>query len=123
MGMKAECAADRIAPQGIFGNPRRILKETIMCKVLARQSPLRFQKVSRSIRIAGHSTTVRLEDAFWDVLDEIARSEGVSTAKLLSELYDEALELHDGMPNFASVLRTLCLLYQEERIASPHVSA
>lgn len=41
--------------------------------------------------------------------------EGLSTSKLISELYCEALELHDGMSNLTSMLRTVCLLYQEER--------
>lgn len=86
-----------------------------MCRVLTEQSPQRFRKVSRSVRISGHSTSVRLEAAFWHVLEDIARMEGLSTSKLISELYCEALELHGGMSNLASMLRTVCLLYQEER--------
>lgn len=86
-----------------------------MCRVLTEQSPQRFRKVSRSVRISGHSTSVRLEAAFWHALENIARMEGLSTSKLISELYCEALELHDGMSNLTSMLRTVCLLYQEER--------
>ncbi|MDB5524520.1 MAG: hypothetical protein JWM58_2283 [Rhizobium sp.] len=89
----------------------------MMCRVLTAQSPQRFLKVSRSVRIAGHSTSVRLEAAFWQVLEDIAKTEGLSTPKLISELYHEALELHGGMSNLASMLRTVCLLYQEERNA------
>ena len=88
----------------------------MMCKVLATQNPRRFRKISRSMRIAGHSTTVRLEDAFWGVLDKMAEGEGLSTSKLVSALHEEALELHEAMPNLASMLRTVCLLYQEERM-------
>jgi predicted DNA-binding ribbon-helix-helix protein len=95
----------------------------MMCKVIARQSPTRFRKISRSLRIAGHSTTIRLEDAFWDVLDEIAQREGLSTSKLISALHDEALELQDAMSNFASVLRTVCLIYREERVAGRQAPA
>lgn len=87
----------------------------MMCRVLTGQSPQRFHKVSRSVRISGHSTSVRLEAAFWQVLEDIARMEGLSTSKLISKLYSEALELHGGMSNLASMLRTVCLLYQEER--------
>jgi predicted DNA-binding ribbon-helix-helix protein len=87
----------------------------MMCRVLTGQSPQRFRKVSRSVRISGHSTSVRLEAAFWQVLEDIARMEGLSTSKLISQLYSEALELHGGMSNLASMLRTVCLLYQEER--------
>jgi predicted DNA-binding ribbon-helix-helix protein len=87
----------------------------MMCRVLTAQSPQRFRKVSRSVRISGHSTSVRLEAAFWQVLEDIARMEGLSTSKLISELYYEALELHGSMSNLASMLRTVCLIYQEER--------
>jgi predicted DNA-binding ribbon-helix-helix protein len=87
----------------------------MMCRLLTAQSPHRFTKISRSVRISGHSTSVRLEAAFWDALKNMAQMEGLSTAKLISALYDEALALPGGMSNLASVLRTVCLLYLEER--------
>ena len=90
-----------------------------MCRVLTAQSPQRFRKVCRSVRISGHSTSVRLEVAFWQVLEDIARLEGLTTSKLISELYFEALEVHGGMSNLASMLRTVCLIYQEERGEHP----
>lgn len=96
----------------------------MMCRVLTAQSPQRFLKVSRSVRISGHSTSVRLEAAFWQVLEDIAKMEGLSTSKLISALYNEALELHGDMSNLASMLRTVCLIYQEERraeVAVPHI--
>lgn len=86
----------------------------MMCRVLTDQSPRRFAKVSRSVRISGHSTSVRLETAFWQVLEGIAKTEGLTTSKLISQLYAEAMELPGGISNLASVLRTVCLLYQEE---------
>jgi predicted DNA-binding ribbon-helix-helix protein len=45
------------------------------------------------------------------LLDEIAAAQGISTPKFLSLLHDEALEIHGGISNFASMLRTTCLLY------------
>ena len=82
-----------------------------MCQVFAGQDPARYAQISRSVRIGGHSTSLRLEAAFWDLLDEIASSQGISTPKFLSLLHDEALELHGDISNFASMLRTTCLLY------------
>jgi predicted DNA-binding ribbon-helix-helix protein len=82
-----------------------------MCRVFAGQDPGRYEQISRSVRIGGHSTSLRLEAAFWDVLDEIAGEQGISTPKFLSLLHDEALEIHGGISNFASMLRTTCLLY------------
>lgn len=82
-----------------------------MCHVFAGQDPTRYAQVSRSVRIGGHSTSIRLEAAFWALIDEIAAAEGFSTPKFLSALHDEALELNGGISNFASMLRTTCLLH------------
>jgi predicted DNA-binding ribbon-helix-helix protein len=94
----------------------------MMCRVLTTQSQERFVKVNRSIRIAGHSTSVRLESAFWDVLEDIASREGLSTSKLISVLYHEALDKHGGLANLASMLRTVCVIYQGEMSARSALS-
>lgn len=82
-----------------------------MCHVFAGQDPSRYQQISRSVRIGGHSTSIRLEAAFWALLDDIAAMQGMTTPRFLSVLHDEALELNGEMSNFASMLRTTCLLY------------
>lgn len=83
-----------------------------MCGVVERAGPRPFQRVSRSIRIGGHGTSIQLEAAFWAVLDAMAEQEGMSTPKLLAALHEEAAELRGGVTNFASTLRTICLLHQ-----------
>ncbi|MEJ8574316.1 ribbon-helix-helix domain-containing protein [Microbaculum marinum] len=40
----------------------------------------------RSVTVAGHRTSVSLEEEFWDALGEIASSRGVSTARLIAEI-------------------------------------
>ena len=45
----------------------------------------------RSITIAGHRTSLSLEQAFWDALSAYARRDGVSINRLLTEI-DEARE-------------------------------
>ncbi|MFQ5347873.1 MAG: ribbon-helix-helix domain-containing protein [Rhodothalassiaceae bacterium] len=40
--------------------------------------------VKRSVRVAGHATSVSLEPAFWEELRRIAAEEGVSLASLVS---------------------------------------
>jgi predicted DNA-binding ribbon-helix-helix protein len=42
--------------------------------------------IKRSIVIAGHKTSVSLEDQFWDALREIATARGVSPATLVSTI-------------------------------------
>ena len=40
----------------------------------------------RSILLSGHATSVALEPEFWAVLDEWARTEGLSLAGLIQQL-------------------------------------
>lgn len=82
-----------------------------MCRVFAGQDPDGYKPVNRSVRIAGHSTSIQLESAFWGLLDEIAASQQLTTPKFLTQLYDEAIEINGEVPNFASMLRTTCVLY------------
>jgi predicted DNA-binding ribbon-helix-helix protein len=46
--------------------------------------PQRLRK--RSVTIAGHATSVSLENAFWDRLKEIARARDVSLNQLISKI-------------------------------------
>ena len=82
-----------------------------MCQIFAGQDPATYVYVSRSVRLAGHATSIRLEAAFWDILDEIAQRQGLTTPRFLSTLYDEVLELHGRIANFSSLLRVACVLY------------
>lgn len=84
-----------------------------MCEIYARQDPRRYQPVTRKLRLNGQSTSIRLEQAFWDIIDRIAQDEGCSTPGFLSTLQSEVLEL-DGEPvNFTSLLRCACLVQLE----------
>lgn len=40
----------------------------------------------RSLTVAGHRTSISLEDPFWDALREMARARGVSVAALVDEI-------------------------------------
>jgi predicted DNA-binding ribbon-helix-helix protein len=90
-----------------------------MCRLYAHQPQSNYESQTRSLRIGGHSTSVRLERAFWDVLEQIAGKEGVSLAKFLTVLHDEVLDHHGEVTNFASLLRTCCLIYSSQTVAAP----
>lgn len=85
-----------------------------MCQIFAGQSPASYESQTRSIRINGHSTSLRLEAAFWAVLEEIAESQRMPLAKFVAKLHDEVLELHGEVRNFASLLRCCCLIYASD---------
>lgn len=82
-----------------------------MSNVFTVKDPAGYAAINRSVRIGGHSTSIQLERAFWDLLDEIAASRGLTTSKFISLLYDDAVTLRGKVHNFASILRTSCVLY------------
>jgi len=85
-----------------------------LCCILANQNPEIHRFISRSIRMGGHSTSVRLEAKFWVILDSVAENQAMRVPQLLSRIYDEALEINGDVPNFASLLRCACILYLEK---------
>lgn len=85
-----------------------------MCQIFAGQDPENYQNVTRSVRLGGHATSVRLETRFWHILDVIAEEQGMTTPRFLSTVYDEALATHGEVSNFASLLRCACTLYLEQ---------
>ena len=89
-----------------------------MCRIFAHQDPSNYAFETRSLRIGGHGTSVRLESLFWTILEEIAKSQGMSLGKLLTKLSEEVLEIHDNVHNFASLLRCSCLIYLQTRSRS-----
>jgi predicted DNA-binding ribbon-helix-helix protein len=80
------------------------------------------EKQTRSLRIGGHCTSIRLEKSFWETLEEIAASEGMSLAKLLTALHNEVLDLHGEVKNFASLLRCACLVYRSRSAVLPRLT-
>ncbi len=94
-----------------------------MCHMFARQPQEDYESVTRSIRIGGHITSVRLENTFWRILEEIAESEGTSVAKFITTLHDEVLLCHGEVQNLASLLRCSCLLYISRKVNAPAICA
>lgn len=80
-----------------------------MCQIFAGQDPSVYTCETRSLRLNGQSTSIRLEAAFWGILDNIAAAEGLTTPAFISKLHSEVLELHGEARNFTSLLRCACL--------------
>lgn len=66
----------------------------------------------RSLTIAGHRTSVSLEEPFWDALKEIAAAEGLTVAALIAAIDGD----RDGV-NLSSALRLHVLAHYRERAA------
>lgn len=61
--------------------------------------------VKRSITLSGHSTSIALEQPFWDEVDRIAARRGQSRAALIATIDRQ----RDPQSNLASALRLLVL--------------
>ena len=82
-----------------------------MCDLYASTDPAQYEAVTRSMRLHGLVTSVRLERRFWMILDELAAREQLSTPQFVSTLYDEVQARQGGVDNFASLLRVVCTTY------------
>jgi predicted DNA-binding ribbon-helix-helix protein len=82
-----------------------------MCQIFVRANPQSYEATTRSIRLHGVVTSVRLENLFWDTLEEIGGRDGMNVPQLLCKLYDELLAHRGDIPNFASFLRVSSLRY------------
>jgi|HubBroStandDraft_3_1064219.scaffolds.fasta_scaffold41941_2 predicted DNA-binding ribbon-helix-helix protein len=80
-----------------------------MCHLFASQCPDSYAFETRSIRLNGQSTSLRLERVFWGILEEIAADEGMSVPRFISTLHQEILLLRGEVPNFTSHLRCICV--------------
>ena len=84
-----------------------------MCHVFASQPPDRYASQTRRLRLNGQSTSIRLENSFWEILDQMSARDGMTTPTFLSTLHAEVLELQGEPSNFTSLLRCACLKFIE----------
>jgi predicted DNA-binding ribbon-helix-helix protein len=70
--------------------------------------------VKRSIVIAGHKTSVSIEDAFWTALKEIAQLRRQSLAELIGAI-DGARQIANYSGNLSSAIRVFVLDYYRGR--------
>ncbi|WP_164963717.1 ribbon-helix-helix domain-containing protein [Rubrivivax sp. JA1026] len=83
-----------------------------MCRIFVSADPASYESRTRSVRLHGVVTSVRLENLHWAVLEEIAARDGLSVAQLIETLYDELVAERGAVGNFASFLRVCALRYE-----------
>jgi predicted DNA-binding ribbon-helix-helix protein len=82
--------------------------------MFAGQDPARYEYVTRRLRLNGQSTSIRLERAFWGIVDQMAARDGSTTPAFLSKLHSEVLEQQGEATNFTSLLRCACTIHLGE---------
>ncbi|HMC48344.1 MULTISPECIES: ribbon-helix-helix domain-containing protein [Burkholderiaceae] len=83
-----------------------------MCRIYAQTDPILYECRARSVRISGVTTTIRLENLFWQTLSELAADNDMTTNQLIAKLHEEITQHLGETTNFASFLRVTCLRYQ-----------
>jgi predicted DNA-binding ribbon-helix-helix protein len=76
---------------------------------------MRSAVVKRSIVVAGHKTSVSLEDAFWDALKEIASQRAMTLSKLVA-----TIDTDREHSNLSSAIRLFVLgVYRDQIPGAP----
>jgi predicted DNA-binding ribbon-helix-helix protein len=93
-----------------------------MCEYFVKADPIQYEQRTRTIRIHGVLTSIRLENMVWDILAEMAEAEERTTNNLIVQLHDEILAHRGEVPNFASFLRVTSMRFLRRKLmAFEHV--
>ena len=63
-----------------------------MCEFFVKADPILYETRSRTVRIHGVLTSIRLENLVWDLLAQMAADEGCTTNSLIATFHDEIME-------------------------------
>ncbi len=87
-----------------------------MCEFFVKADPIAYEQRSRTIRIHGVLTSIRLENMVWDTLAEMAEEEACTTNALIAKFHDEILAHRGEVPNFASFLRVSSMRFLRRKL-------
>jgi len=82
-----------------------------MCRLFIGAKPELWESQTRSMRMDGMVTSIRLENRFWAILEDIATREDLNVPQLLHQLYNESIDEGHDLGNFTSFLRVCCLRF------------
>ncbi|UWQ05236.1 ribbon-helix-helix domain-containing protein [Aliiroseovarius crassostreae] len=79
-----------------------------MCRLFVGADTSFWESNTRVFRVDGTLLSLEIENFYWDVLDRIARRDGMNTEQLVNTLYFEAIDADHTEGSFASFLRVCC---------------
>ena len=85
-----------------------------MCEIYSAAEPELFELKTRSIRIDGVVTSIRLEAVFWQILEQIADEAELTLGTFITRIYREVVERRGEPGNFTSLLRVACTTHLNE---------
>jgi predicted DNA-binding ribbon-helix-helix protein len=86
--------------------------------VISPRRPMKPVVVRRGVYVAGHKTSVSVEDEFWEELIEIAKERGVSPSELITSINADRRHA-----NLSSAVRLFVLNHYRTQIAARKASA
>ncbi|MDR9862480.1 MULTISPECIES: ribbon-helix-helix domain-containing protein [Pseudomonas] len=69
-----------------------------------------IRPLSRSVRLNGYATCLRLEQVYWNILGNMAEDNCCSISTLLSHVDREVHLRHGGVKNFSALVRVVCVM-------------
>ena len=69
-----------------------------------------IRPLSRSIRLNGFATCLRLEQVYWNILGGMAEDNHCSVSTLLSHVDREVHLRYGGVKNFSALVRVVCVM-------------
>jgi predicted DNA-binding ribbon-helix-helix protein len=82
-----------------------------MCQLFINADSDLWNSRTKSLRIQGVVTSIRLEAFFWDVLEELSFRDNMTVNQAITKLYLESLDAGHDIANFTSFLRVCCSRY------------
>lgn len=82
-----------------------------MCQLFIDADSLLWTSKTKSLRIDGVAISIRLENFFWNILDEVAFRDDKTVKQMITLLYLESLDVNHDIGNFTSFLRVCCSRY------------
>lgn len=82
-----------------------------MCQLFINADAENWVSRTKSLRIDGMATSIRIENFFWDLLGEIAQRDRMTVNQLITKLYHESIDAGHDLGNFTSFLRVCCARY------------
>lgn len=82
-----------------------------MCQLFIGADSTQWSSRTKSLRIDGVATSIRIEEFFWSTLEEIAQRDTMTVNQLITKLYFESIDADHDLGNFTSFLRVCCARY------------
>jgi predicted DNA-binding ribbon-helix-helix protein len=88
-----------------------------MCELFIKADARLWESTTRSLRIDGMVTSVRLENFFWAKLEEIGQRDGMNVVQLITRLHHESIDAGHDLGNFTSFLRVCGARYLDLQLS------